>query len=326
MANTTLLCVGGSNIDLFGASFKDLIPKASNPGTIYSAPGGVMRNIVEDLGFLGSRPYFVTGLVDDEWARQIKMSLRGKATIIPYAKKGIPTGVYLAILDKGGDMSVSVCDNRIAEEIPYPFIAETMKRLGDTKDILIDTNLSKETIDELVANKGSRKVYAEAVSPDKSLRLKGSLKGLYLLKCARREAIALIGNKDLSAEVLAHLLFALGPKVVVVTDGERGACYESSLESGHLDPIKSNDIVNTTGCGDAVFAGLCLCLSRGLSVKASLEFGLRCAKVTIESDKATNANLADLRVDLATMIAVCRKAGRFEGIATTNGKEVKQWK
>lgn len=37
--------VGGANLDISGAPFKELIQRDSNPGLVTSSPGGVGRNI-----------------------------------------------------------------------------------------------------------------------------------------------------------------------------------------------------------------------------------------------------------------------------------------
>ena len=46
----------------------DLIFNCSNPGKIRNTFGGVGRNIAEVAGRLGTNPYFITSLGDDEAA------------------------------------------------------------------------------------------------------------------------------------------------------------------------------------------------------------------------------------------------------------------
>ena len=45
--------VGGANLDITGAPFAALIDRDSNPGLVTAAPGGVGRNIAENLARLG---------------------------------------------------------------------------------------------------------------------------------------------------------------------------------------------------------------------------------------------------------------------------------
>ena len=48
-----MVIVGGANMDIHGAPNAALRQHDSNPGTVQSSPGGVARNIAENLARLG---------------------------------------------------------------------------------------------------------------------------------------------------------------------------------------------------------------------------------------------------------------------------------
>jgi ribokinase len=84
------------------------------------------------------------------------------------------------------------------------------------------------------------------------------------------EAAAITGAETTSARELAQAAHALGVRSIVITVGERGACW--STPDGMIErPAPAVDVVDTTGAGD-VFAGtLAACLSRGADPESALE-------------------------------------------------------
>ena len=54
--------IGGINIDIKGHPLHKLIAGTSNPGQVYTSPGGVGRNIAHNLALLGV-PVYLLGAV-----------------------------------------------------------------------------------------------------------------------------------------------------------------------------------------------------------------------------------------------------------------------
>lgn len=71
-----------------------------------------------------------------------------------------------------------------------------------------------------------------------------------ILKVSEEECRLLTGIHDLSRG--AEVLSKLGPKLVLVTQGEEGASYRYGESSGHIRARRIR-AVDTTGCGDAFF-------------------------------------------------------------------------
>ena len=57
--------IGGANIDLHGISSKKIKAHDSNPGTLQTSPGGVARNIADNITRLGLPCRLITAIGND---------------------------------------------------------------------------------------------------------------------------------------------------------------------------------------------------------------------------------------------------------------------
>ena len=88
------------------------------------------------------------------------------------------------------------------------------------------------------------------------------------------------GNVSLNA---AQKIYALGPKGVVITDGEHG-CYLKSSEGCEHIPAFQVPVVDTTGAGDTFHGAFIRGLQQGYGLKQTAMFAnavaaLKCSKV-----------------------------------------------
>jgi ribokinase len=93
----------------------------------------------------------------------------------------------------------------------------------------------------------------------------------YIVVMNREEAVDVTGESYDSLKQLARALHALGPKVVVITDGPNGsfASYDGKLVSipNYPDPAPPLD---RTGAGDAFASTIVAALARGESIETAL--------------------------------------------------------
>lgn len=83
-----------------------------------------------------------------------------------------------------------------------------------------------------------------------------------------------------------------GKKLMVCTHAENGAnAMTSEGEWIYVPGIKDYPLVNSNGAGDSFFAGFLYGYNRGLTVKASMEYGSICAGHCITSEEIVNGNL-----------------------------------
>ena len=64
---------------------------------------------------------------------------------------------------------------------------------------------------------------------------------------------------------------------MVVTLGGQGAVYADADGSSGVIPALKVDVIDTTGCGDAFFAGICIGLTYGKTLPESCRIGTRLA-------------------------------------------------
>ncbi len=88
-------------------------------------------------------------------------------------------------------------------------------------------------------------------------------------------------NTLAEVELAGQLLRSFGPKVVIVTLGERGAFVLEGNEAYHLPalPVRA---VDTTGAGDAFTAALAVFLSEGNSLRASVHRACAVAAFSVQ--------------------------------------------
>ena len=87
-----------------------------------------------------------------------------------------------------------------------------------------------------------------------------------------RELKSLI--KDNKYEKSAKILLNIGAKIVCVTLGEIGRYVADGTEESHLIDVHPTDLVDTTGAGDALAAGLLFVLLREKGIYESGKTGI----------------------------------------------------
>lgn len=88
----------------------------------------------------------------------------------------------------------------------------------------------------------------------------------------KEEAKRLVGSDVADMKELLSALATLGPRIVVVTDGQKGSyCFDGSAVL-YL-PIFEAPVVERTGCGDAYGSGFVAALAYGRDVREAMRWG-----------------------------------------------------
>ena len=288
-----IFIIGGCNYDMTAFSYNPLIEKDSNIGKLYSAPGGVSRNIAVDLSYLDDQVSFLTAIGNDVHGDVIKKELRDLKIDLLNIKSDLPTSTYLAIHDSDGDLMVAICASDIYDQMKVEQLEPFLPILSTKKEIVIDTNINQQILNFLFEKLSVTKFYVEGVSANKIIRLKDNLNKIQLLKCNIIEARYLL-NKHANAEELVTDLLKLGVKQVVISQGS-DPIYIG--EASHVESIsvpKIDNIINTSGSGDGLFAGIIHELHKGSSLKEAVSFGIKVSQVILQSPISTSNKLSDL--------------------------------
>ncbi len=248
--------IGASNVDIVGSS-PIIKNKESNLGKVSITPGGVGRNIAENLGRLEIPTVFISTIGNDYFGNIIMDSLRYANVNLTGLRKiaNRRTGAYLAMLDDFRNMDFAINDMAISEHIDSEWINVCGDIISKAKIVVIDCNISQDSIEHIV-NLTKGKIYVDPVSMTKAVNVSPFLDRIWAIKPNIHEAEVLSGMKINSVKDAAAALKILREKNIinpVITLGEEGVvAYDDEVikhyTSGKMRPI------NSTGAGDAFLA------------------------------------------------------------------------
>ena len=302
--------IGGANMDIGGFPTGALTQGESNPGQVRLSPGGVGRNIAENCALLGLEVELVTALGSDNHGRMLLEDCQAKGIgtsgciVVPDGH----TSVYLFIGDARGDMHCAISDMEVQSELTPERIAPRLALLNAMDAVVVDTNLSEETLVYLV-QQVRVPLFADTVSAAKAIRLRRCLPHLFCIKPNRMEASMLAGlpiRDAMDASQAAQRLNQSGVQRVYLTMGTQGALYAENGRCSFLRCIPST-AVNATGAGDAFTAALVWAHCEGLGPKESGIAGMAAAMIAVNAMDTVNpqmnrAALIRKMTDLTNMI------------------------
>lgn len=294
MENKIIVC-GGINIDICGKSFDPLIGRDSNPGTVRLSMGGVGRNIAHNLRLLGEPVSMLTALGGDLYAKQVQSHCASVGIDLTHARH-VPeaaTSTYVFLAGPDGDMALAVCDADIANTITPAYLAERLPLLNQAPLVVLETNLPSQSI-RFLAEHCTAPLFADPVSVTKAEKLREVLGRLHTLKPNKLEAELLSGVQitgEQSLEAAASALLATGLKRVFISLGADGL-YCAEGDRRFRCPCPATNLVNATGGGDALMAGLVKAYTLNLNLADSARFALACSSIGVESIQTINENLS----------------------------------
>jgi len=315
-----VVVVGGANLDIKGYS-PNYIRGSSSPGWIEESSGGVGRNIAEDMALLGQEVVLLTAISSDHFGEKLKEETKEVGVDISHfnisSTLDYKTGVYLAHLDQNGELIGAVNDMRILKNIDQEYLNEKRKIIETSAMLIFDTNLEEETISyllELCEEKKMHKI-ADTVSVEKALKLKGKLEKLNYLRGNIDEIEVVMDiikiedsekSRSLSIEkrikkVAAAYAENIYLPEMLISTGKDGAYYLSRNENGiELDhfqaaDVNSEEIVETTGAGDALTAGFAAGIMNQLSIDEAINLGIKASALTVKSELTCSPDLAELK-------------------------------
>lgn len=290
------ICViGGANIDICGSSIGPLRSFDSNPGMISVSYGGVGRNIAQICALLRKNTRFVTCFSSDSYGQMMKadcemlgMDTSGSVTI-----EGLPSSMYIAILDHNRDMKVGMSDMRILRCMDSAMLEPVLKSLNSDDIIIIDANLDMSCIQYVLANAPCH-VAADPVSTSKAGRLRNVLGQLSIFKPNQFEAKELTGisieNEEDARRSLDWFLQA-GVKEVIISMAERGLLLGTEHEKLWLTHRRIS-LENATGGGDTLLGAYVAARLEHQSPDQAIRYGISASVTAIEQDAVKRRSLS----------------------------------
>lgn len=301
-----VVVVGGANMDVIAQTGGAAVAGDSTPGAIACSPGGVGRNIAENLARLGVQTALISVVGDDAFGSALLQAAADCSidTAGCMALAGHRTATYLAVHGAAGEMTMAVNDMGILAQLSPSLLQAQAQQLDTAACVVLDCNLEPQTIDWLLDRNTTAAVFVDAVSVVKCQKLVGRLHRIHTLKVNALEAQALTRLTVASvaqAEQAARDLCRQGVHRVVVSLGAEGAVWAQGADAGACAAHPMN-VTNTTGAGDAMLAGLVFAHLHQWSLPHGLLWAMACAELTLASASANRKDLSaeQVQAHLAT--------------------------
>ena len=269
-----IVVIGAVFVDIKGYPLSTYIPGGRNAGRVEQVHGGVCRNVAEDIANVELRPTFVS-LVDDPGSGQdvIDKLARHKVNTRYIQRMPDGMGTWLAVFNNDGDVCAAISKRPDTTPLTALLKEKGDEIFSDCDGIAIEFDLEKETVKQILhfAKKYRKKVYAAVSNMSIAMERRSLLQEIDCFVCNQQEA-GLMSSDDYD-----HLT----PDEMVVTMGEQGAVYARADGESGMVPAKKVDVIDTTGAGDAFFAGTVIGLTYGKTLAEACEIGSRLAASVI---------------------------------------------
>lgn len=287
-----IVVFGAVFVDIKGYPLTTYIPGGRNAGRVEQVHGGVSRNIVEDIANVELRPTFVSLVDDDSIGAGVIDKLRRHKVNVDYMQS-VPNGMgtWLAVFDHLGEVQAAISKR--------PDLSPVLKLLDEKGDeiferadsIAIEIDMDKDIVKRIfqLAEKHGRKVYAVVSNMSIAADRRDFIKCSDCFVCNKAEAGILFMDdyEDKSAEELKEILvrkvISADIPCMIVTLGDKGAVYATKNGETGFCPARKVTVKDTTGAGDAFFAGVTIGLTYGKSMDESCEIGSQLAASVIGS-------------------------------------------
>ena len=293
-----ITCIGGANIDRKAVATEAIRYHSSNPVTMIESFGGVARNVAENLSRLSNKVSFLSVVGNDKEGRNLLDDAMRKNIDISLTKviSSGCTGTYIALLDVDGEMVISFADMGIYDQLTPVIIEDKWVNIASSQAVFIDTNIPHETIVYIIQRCWKEKIvlYVDPVSSLKSKKLPEDLTGIEVIFPNLEEAEELSGVTIKTADdyhAVADAIKARGVKNVVITLGSEGIFYSSPVCSGQIMPYKV-EIVDVTGAGDALTAGVSSSMLYGHDLIEACRYGLAAAALALSTEQSIARDLS----------------------------------
>ena len=285
-----IVVLGAVFVDIKGYPLSTYIPGGRNAGRVEQVHGGVSRNVAEDIANVELRPTFV-GLVDETGLGQDVINKLANHKVNTQYIQRVPDGMgtWLAIFDNDGDVTAAISKRPDTTPLTQLLLEKGDEIFADCDSIALEIDLEKDTVKQVLryAKKYGKKVYAVVSNMSIAMERRDFLQQIDCFICNQQEAGLLFSN-DFDhlkpaemCKVLADHIRSANIPCMVVTMGAEGAVYAQANGECGVVPAKKVDVIDTTGAGDAFFAGTAIGLTYGKSLPEACEIGSRLAASVI---------------------------------------------
>ena len=285
-----IVVLGAVFVDIKGYPLSAYIPGGRNAGRIEQVHGGVSRNVVEYIANVELRPTFVSLVDDTGMGQDVINKLENHKVNTKYIQR-VPDGMgtWLAIFDNDGDVHAAISKRPDTTPLTGLLKEKGDEIFADCDSIALELDLEKETVKQVLrsAKKYGKRVYAVISNMSIAMERRDFLQQIDGFVCNQQE-MGILFSDDYSEKTPEELKEILALKIrsariprMIVTMGSQGAVYADCTGERGVCPGRKVDVKDTTGAGDAFFAGSTIGLTYGKTLAESCEIGTRLAASTI---------------------------------------------
>lgn len=285
-----IVVLGAVFVDIKGYPLSAYIPGGRNAGRVDQVHGGVSRNIAEDIANVELRPTFVSLVDNTGIGTDVIDKLNNHKVNTDYILR-TPDGLgtWLAVFDNDGEVCAAISKRPDTSPLTELLEEKGDEIFKDCDSISLELDLEKETVKQVLryAKKYGKKVFSAVSNMRIAMERRDFLQQIDCFVCNQQEA-GLLFSDDYQDKTPAEMQAILARNVasanipcMVVTMGSAGAVYASAGGESGFVPAKKVHVIDTTGAGDAFFAGVAIGLTYGKSLPDSCEIGSRLAASVI---------------------------------------------
>ena len=290
--------IGATNVDIYCKSKIEIKDHYDHPSNISYTPGGVTRNILENIHKLGLNTKLLTCVGDDIYGSYLLEKIKESGidnTNIDVIKGG-RTGLFVQVQDKNNDMHIAMCDMNIFSHIDVKFIKKKEKIFKGASGIVLDPSLDKEVLDYIFDNFADIPIFVDPISDMYAKKIRPYLPKIYCIKPNQSE-LGVLANMKIDNHI--DLLMAYekvlkkGVKKVYVSLGKDGCMYNDDDNHIYTRCFKAVEkMVNASGAGDSFFAAIIYSYVTGLSLDDTIDYALGAGIAAIICEETINPKLS----------------------------------
>ncbi|MEV6129862.1 PfkB family carbohydrate kinase [Streptomyces violaceusniger] len=300
-----VVVIGGANMDIKVRSLAPVAYRTSNPGRSHTGPGGVARNVAENLARLGTPTHLIAAVGQDAAGERLLTETQAAGVRIDHVHRGPhPTGTYTAVLDADGDLVVAIADMAATDALSPEHLHAARELIGHAGLLVLDGNLSPRVLSyvlDIAAATGVQTLIDPVSVPKAALLapLFATGRPVFAVTPNVAELGALTG-RDLDGDADAEdpeligavaVLHERGVRHVWVRLGARGSLL-STLDEGRV-PLEAPpaEVQDVTGAGDAMLGAFAHALLGGAAPVDAARYGHAAAALTVATPATVRPDL-----------------------------------
>src|SRR3990172_8471609 len=228
-----VVVIGSSVMDVIGRPLTALVPRSSAPGELRMSPGGVARNVAENLARLGVEVTLITAVGDDPPGRQLRERAEAAGVDVRHALTvtGERTGMYMGVLDPQGGLHLALDDMGLVRWLSQDYLRSKAPVLERAQAIFLDANVPTDSLELVlaIADRAGIQVAADPTSASLAANLRPHLKDLWLVTPNVAEAEILCPHPSPRADLRPLHSFPSGVRSATPRDPLQGR--DSAIEA-----------------------------------------------------------------------------------------------